>query len=223
MLDVRGVRIWRCCPESCWCPIPGGTQGQGGWAAWSGMGNLPTANHWNGVGLKIPSSSSHSVIIWFLFPSRNPPDNSQPRSSILNVQCRRQTWGYRRMYCDFIGGVKELAYGVLLSTFPRNTCRKTKLFQKHAKIYTKGIAHFHASEISTLLICFPHFTQNFSQRMPHFPHCSIRKSLSKTHFHWLAPVCVCYLHWIRASILSLLGIWSTNAINYIFLSNYCIK
>lgn len=167
---------------------------------------MPTANHWNWVSFKVPFSSSHSVIIWFLFPSGNPPDNSQPRSSILNVQCRRQTWGYRRMYCDFIGGVKELAYGVLLSTFPRNTYKKTKLFLKHAKIDTEGIIHFHASEKSTLLTSFPRFSESFSQRMPHFLHCSARKSLSKTHFCWLAQVCVCYLRWIRASILSLLGI-----------------
>jgi len=40
------VRPWHCCPESCECPIPGGAQGQVGWAlgslSWWGAA-LPTA------------------------------------------------------------------------------------------------------------------------------------------------------------------------------------
>lgn len=38
------------------------------------------------------------------------------------VQCRRQTWGKMRTYWASIGGVKELADGVLLSTFPWKIC-----------------------------------------------------------------------------------------------------
>ena len=31
----RAVRLWHSCPESCGCPIPGGIQGQVGWAVGS--------------------------------------------------------------------------------------------------------------------------------------------------------------------------------------------
>ena len=46
----RAVRPWHCCPESCGCPIPGGVQGQVGWA----LGSLSwwvAASPWQGLGL----------------------------------------------------------------------------------------------------------------------------------------------------------------------------
>lgn len=61
-----------------------------------------------------------------------PPVSSQPSSSILRVQCLLHTWGYSRTYCALMGGVKELAYGVLLSMFPRNTCRGARFAQRNA-------------------------------------------------------------------------------------------
>lgn len=50
------------------------------------------------------------------------PVSSQPSSSMRKVQCLLQTWGYMRTYWASMGGVKELADGVLLSTFPLKIC-----------------------------------------------------------------------------------------------------
>jgi len=60
------VRRWHCCPEKLWCPIPGGAQGQVGWAlgslSWWGTA-LFIAQGWGWMGFEVPSYPSHSVLL----------------------------------------------------------------------------------------------------------------------------------------------------------------
>jgi len=61
---MRVPKHWHSCPEKLWCPIPGGAQGQVGWALsslswWEAA--LPVAQDWGWV----PSDPSHSVILRF--------------------------------------------------------------------------------------------------------------------------------------------------------------
>lgn len=54
------------CAESWRCPIPGGAQGQVGWALGSlswGVVALPMAGDWGWVCSKVSYNSSHSVIL----------------------------------------------------------------------------------------------------------------------------------------------------------------
>ena len=55
----RAVRRWHCCPESCGCPIPAGTQGQVGWGPGQPelVGGSPAHGRgWHWVGFELPSN-----------------------------------------------------------------------------------------------------------------------------------------------------------------------
>jgi len=54
---------------SCGCPVPGGVQGQGPWAAWSsikwgGLWLCLQQGDWSLMNLEVTSNPSHSMILW---------------------------------------------------------------------------------------------------------------------------------------------------------------
>ena len=55
------------CPESCGCPIPGGAQGQAGWALGSliwWVATSPWHGDWKWIIFKVPSNPSHPMTLW---------------------------------------------------------------------------------------------------------------------------------------------------------------
>ena len=56
----------RGCPEKLWCPIPGGTQGQGWMGPWAAelMGGSPAHGRgWDSMIFKVPSNPISSMIL----------------------------------------------------------------------------------------------------------------------------------------------------------------